>query len=281
MALYGAIEAGGTKFVLAVGEDPAQPREVVRIPTSNNPSETLGEVIRYFTRQRGLAGLGVASFGPLDFKDGTITNTPKLAWQGFPLRDTLQKALGLAVALETDVNAAALGEARCGAGRGVEDLVYITVGTGIGGGVLSGGKLVHGRMHSEIGHLLVGRARDEDEQFEGVCPFHGDCLEGLASGPAMEQRWGEPADGLPEGHLAWLLEAEYLGRACVNLACVLSPRMIVLGGGVMTQGHLLPLIRRRVSELANGYLPLPDIVAPGCEYPALSGALALAMEAAA
>lgn len=279
MALYGAVEAGGTKFVVAVGEDPAHPKEVVRIPTSNNPDETLGEVIRYFAGQPDLAALGVGSFGPLDFEHGTITNTPKLAWQGFPLRDTLRRALGVAVVLETDVNAAALGEARCGAGRGVDDLVYITVGTGIGGGVLSGGRLVHGRMHSEIGHLVVGRAPDEDEEFEGVCPFHGDCLEGLASGPAMEQRWGEPADELPESHMAWLLEAEYLARACVNLTCVLSPRMIVLGGGVMTQGRLFPLLRRRVSELANGYLPLPDIMPPGCEYPALSGALALAMEA--
>jgi len=280
MSLYGAVEAGGTKFVLAVGEEPTKPREVARVATSNNPAETMAEVVRYFSERGPLASIGVATFGPVDFASGAITNTPKLAWQNFPLRDTLREALGVPVGFDTDVNGAALGEARCGTGRGLENLVYITVGTGIGGGALVGGKLVHGLMHPEMGHLLVRRAPGERADFAGVCPFHGDCLEGLASGPAMEARWGVPAGELPAEHDAWRLEADYLAQACVNLACVASPQAIVLGGGVMSQTQLFPLIRVRAEELCRGYLPLPAIVPPGLEYPGLTGALVLAMEAA-
>ena len=278
MSLYGALEAGGTKFVVAVGENPAQPRDVARIPTSNNPRETVQAVIEYFKARGPLAGLGIATFGPIDFASGAITNTPKLAWQNFPLRDELKRALGVPVGFDTDVNGAALGEARCGAGRGLDNLVYITVGTGIGGGALVGGRLVHGLMHPEMGHLLVRRAPGEKEGFEGTCPFHGDCLEGMASGPSMEARWGVSADQLPPGHDAWRIEADYLAQACVNLGAAISPQAIVLGGGVMSQQHLFPLIRSRASELVKGYLPLAEIIAPGLEYPGLSGALVLAME---
>ncbi len=278
MSLYGAVEAGGTKFVVAVGDDPLQPREVRRFSTSNNPLETVAEVVQYFQERGPLKGVGVATFGPIDFASGAITNTPKLAWQNFPLRDALRRGLNVPVGFDTDVNGAALGEARCGAGKGLENLVYITVGTGIGGGALVGGQLVHGLMHPEMGHLLVRRAAGELAEFKGVCPFHGDCLEGLASGPAMQARWGVPADELPPEHEAWRIEADYLAQACVNLACVVSPQVIVLGGGVMGQRHLFPLVRTRAEELSQGYLPLPAIVPPGLEYPGLSGAFVLAMD---
>ena len=279
MPLYGAIEAGGTKFVVAVGEDPAQPRQVERFPTLSTPNETIAAVLDYFRRQGPVAALGIATFGPVDFATGSITNTPKLAWQNCQMRQAFQEALGVPIGFDTDVNGAALGEIRCGAGRGLNDLVYITVGTGIGGGAICGGRMVHGLMHPEMGHLLVRRAEAELPEFQGSCPFHGCCLEGMASGPSMEARWGRPAHELPMDHPGWALEADYIAQACVNLACVLSPRMIVLGGGVMSQRHLFPLIRRRAEELSQGYLPLASIVPPGLEYPGLTGALVLAQDA--
>jgi len=278
MSLYGAIEAGGTKFVLAVGTDPARPERVERVPTLANPEETLRLVIEYFERQPRLTALGVATFGPVDFATGAITNTPKLTWQNYGLKARLSAALGVPIGFDTDVNGAALGEARCGAGRGLKSLAYLTVGTGIGGGAVVDGAMVHGLMHPEMGHLLVRRAPGEVAGFAGVCPFHGDCLEGMASGPAMEARWGVKADQLPPEHEAWRIEADYLAQTCVNLACTVSPEMIVLGGGVMGQSQLFPLIRTRAAELCQGYLPLPAIVPPGCEYPGLSGALVLAQE---
>jgi fructokinase len=279
MSLYGAIEAGGTKFVVAVGDTPEEPRDIARIPTTT-PAETIAAVVDYFRARGPLAALGVATFGPVDFSTGSISSTPKLAWRNYPLRDALYQALRIPVALETDVNGAALGEARNGAGRGFEDLIYVTVGTGIGGGALSGGQLVHGLMHSEMGHLLLRRAPGEKADFQGVCPYHGDCLEGMASGPAIEARWGVPAAELPPDHAAWAVEADYLAQACFQMACVLSPKVIVLGGGVMDQAHLFPMIRARAAELCRNYLKLPEIVPPGLRYPALGGALALAMDAA-
>lgn len=280
MARYGAIEAGGTKFMLAVGEDPLRLEQVTRIETSGEPAETMAAVIEYFRKAGPLDALGVATFGPVDFASGCITTTPKLAWRNYPLRGVLEQELGARVGFDTDVNGAALAEARCGAGQGIEDLVYFTVGTGIGGGALVGGRLVHGLMHSEMGHLLVRRAAEEVPGFAGVCPYHGDCLEGMASGPAMEARWGHRAEALPANHPAWRVEADYLAQACVNAACVLSPRVIVLGGGVMEQPQLIEMIRGRVAEYANGYFPLPRIERPALEYPGLSGALILAQEAA-
>jgi fructokinase len=280
MPRYGAVEAGGTKFMLAAGGDPLRLEQVTRVPTSEDPEETLESVIGYFRRAGPLDAIGVATFGPVDFATGRITTTPKLAWRDYPLREKLASALGVPVGFDTDVNGAALAEARCGAGRGVEDLVYFTVGTGIGGGAITGGRLVHGLMHSEMGHLLVRRAPGERPDFAGVCPYHGDCLEGMASGPAIEARWGRKPESLEEDHPAWGLEADYLAQACIAAACVLSPRVIVLGGGVMEQAHLLGMIRARTAGYANGYFPLPRIERPALEYPGLSGALILAMEAA-
>lgn len=280
MARYGAIEAGGTKFMLAVGDDPLRLEQVTRIPTSNEPAETVAAVVEYFRRAGRVEALGVATFGPVDFASGSITTTPKLAWRDYPLRGVLERELGVPVGFDTDVNGAALAEARCGAGRGVDDLVYFTVGTGIGGGAITGGRLVHGLMHSEMGHLLVRRAAAEVPGFAGVCPYHGDCLEGMASGPAMEARWGHRAEALDANHPAWRLEADYLAQACIAAACVLSPRVIVLGGGVMEQPRLLEMIRARTAEYANGYFPLPRLERPELEHPGLSGALILAQEAA-
>jgi len=280
MPRYGAVEAGGTKFMLAAGGDPQRLEQVTRVPTSEDPEETLESVIGYFRRAGPLDAIGVATFGPVDFATGRITTTPKLAWRNYPLREKLASALGVPVGFDTDVNGAALAEARCGAGRGVEDLVYFTVGTGIGGGAITGGRLVHGLMHSEMGHLLVRRAPGERPDFAGVCPYHGDCLEGMASGPAIEARWDRKPESLAEDHPAWGLEADYLAQACIAVACVLSPRVIVLGGGVMEQAHLLGMIRARTAGYANGYFPLPRIERPALEYPGLSGALILAMEAA-
>ncbi len=280
MARFGAIEAGGTKFMLAVGEDPLRLERVTRVETSSEPAATMAAVIDYFRAAGPLQALGVATFGPVDFASGCITTTPKLAWRNYPLRRVLEEALGVPVGFDTDVNGAALAEARCGAGQGIGDLVYFTVGTGIGGGALSGGRLVHGLMHSEMGHLLVRRAGEEVPGFAGVCPYHGDCLEGMASGPAIEARWGHRAETLPANHPAWRVEADYLAQACVNVASVLSPRVVVLGGGVMEQAHLLAMIRKRAAEYENGYLPLPRIERPALEHPGLSGALILAQEAA-
>jgi fructokinase len=169
-----------------------------------------------------------------------------------------------------------VGEARFGAGRGAANFVYFTVGTGIGGGAIAGGQPVRGLLHPEMGHMLVRRHPEDPVSFPGACPFHGDCLEGMASGPAMEARWGQPAHLLPSGHPAWRIQAEYLAQACSTVTYVLSPQSIVLGGGVMAQQHLFPMIRARLLELLNGYLDAPAILPPALPLPAISGALALA-----
>jgi fructokinase len=277
---YGAVEAGGTKFVVAVGEDPARPEDVRRIATSNNPLETVQEVVAYFRERGPLAALGVATFGPVDFAAGAIGRTPKLAWQNFPLKGALERALGVPVGFDTDVNGAALGEVRYGAGRGLDSFVYVTVGTGIGGGAVVGGRTVHGKLHPEMGHVLVRPHAEEPAGFGGVCPFHGNCLEGMASGPSIRERWGRAAEELPEDHPAWRLESYYLAQLCETLACVLSPQAIALGGGVMGKQFLLPMIRSQLEGMLGGYLEAPAVVAPELPMPGLTGAFVLAAEAA-
>lgn len=279
--LYGAIEAGGTKFLCAVGDSPTDLRDVQRFSTMNNPLETMSEVIAYFERYPDLRSLGLASFGPVDFKTGSIAKTPKVGWSHFPIQKALTRALNIPVDFDTDVNAAALAEAENGTGSELSNFVYFTVGTGIGAGAVVNRQPVHGLLHPEMGHLLVRRAPEELGGFKGICPFHGNCLEGMASGPAMHARWNQSADLLPEDHVAWEIEADYLAQACVNVMCILSPQMIVLGGGVMKQLHLFPMIRKRVADLMNGYLDLPRIDPPALAYPGLSGALLLAQRAAA
>ena len=291
--LYGAVEAGGTKFVCCAGTGPENLRAETRFPTTT-PEETIGRAITFLRQQRDahgpLAGVGIASFGPIDLdRDsatwGHVTSTPKPGWAGADLAGPVAAALAVPVAFDTDVNGAALAEGRWGAARGLDDFVYVTVGTGIGGGVVSGGQLVHGLVHPEIGHMMIPRKGEADD-FGGVCPFHGDCLEGLASGPAIEARWGRPAAELPPDHPAWALEAEVLALACVNLTVTLSPERIILGGGVMHQRHLFPEIRKQLQERLAGYVRTPEIldridayvVPPGLgDRAGVFGALALAL----
>jgi fructokinase len=259
--LYGGIEAGGTKFVCALGTGPDDVRAETRFPTTT-PEETIGRAVDFFRAAREthgqLAGLGIASFGPVDLDRrsptwGHVTSTPKPGWARADLAGPLGRELGVPVAFETDVNGAALGERRWGAAQGLDTFVYVTVGTGIGGGGMAGGRLLHGLVHPEMGHMRIPHDREADP-YAGRCPFHSDCLEGLASGPAIEARWGRPGRELPEDHPAWALEAEYLAFAAVNLVLTLSPQRIVLGGGVMEQRQLFPQIRRKVRERLNGYV---------------------------
>ena len=252
----GALEAGGTKMVCAIGDEHGNVIERYSLPTRGG-DETVREIIEYF-RAHPVEALGVSSFGPLNLDPaspeyGNITTTPKAGWVNYPLRRNLAEALGVPVGIDTDVNGAALAEARIGAGRGVDSLVYFTIGTGIGGGAVVNGQLLHGLVHPEMGHMLL-RPVENDPAPHGFCPYHDGCLEGMAKGPAIEKRWGKPAAELPEDHIAWEIEAEYLAQMCVNTIVVLSPKMIVLGGGVMHQMHLFPRIRRRTQELLNGYV---------------------------
>ncbi len=240
-----------------------------------------------------MGAIGIGSFGPVDLQPGSprygfITSTPKPGWADTDVAGAIQRALGVPVGFDTDVNAAALGEWRYGAAQGLDTVLYLTVGTGIGGGGLVGGRPMHGLVHPEMGHVRVPHDAARDP-FPGVCPFHGDCLEGLASGPAMAARWGIPAEQLPEAHPAWRLEAHYLALALHGFVCTLSPQRIVIGGGVMESPHLLPLVRQELTTLLNGYIQAPELGSDIERYvvpPALGrrsgvvGALVLAARAA-
>jgi fructokinase len=293
--LLGGIEAGGTKFVCAVGMGPGDLRAEERFATTT-PTETLGRTLQFFreqTRKLGpLAALGVASFGPVDLHSGSptygfITSTPKPGWRDTDLVGPLRIAFNVPVGFDTDVNGAALGEQRWGAAQGLEDFIYLTIGTGIGGGGLINGKRMRGLLHPEMGHIRL--PRHPRERFQGGCPFHGDCFEGLASGPAMRERWGQPAESLPADHEAWEFEAHYIALALTSYICTLSPQRIILGGGVMSQQHLFPRVRSKVAELLNGYIQSEALLKSLDTYivpPALGaragvlGALALAQSTA-
>jgi fructokinase len=276
LSVLAAIEAGGTKFVCGAGTGPDD-LETIQIPTAA-PAETTQAAIAFF-KDKGARAAGIASFGPVDLAMGRITSTPKTAWRGFELAATVRNGLGVPVAFDTDVNGAALGEARWGAAQGVSDFIYLTVGTGIGGGAVVNGALVHGLSHPEMGHVRMPHDRTRDP-FPGVCPYHGDCLEGLASGPAIEARWGRAARELPPEHEAWALEAHYLALGVVNWICTLSPKLILIGGGVSDQAQIFPLIRREVESILNGYVAAPEIRPPQLGSRAgVLGALALAERA--
>lgn len=266
MSVYGGIEAGGTKFVCALGTGPDALRAEARFPTTT-PVETLARAVAFFREAAGEHGMpdaiGVSCFGPVDPNPasntyGYVTTTPKPGWAHTDVAGTLSRALGVPVGLDTDVNGAALGEHRWGAAQGLDTFLYLTVGTGIGGG-MAGGRLMHGLVHPEMGHIRLPHDHDADP-FPGRCPYHGDCLEGLASGPAIEDRWGVRGETLPEDHPAWALEAEYLSYALLNFVVTLSPQRIILGGGVMEQPRLFPKIRTRVQALLNGYVQAPAIL---------------------
>ena len=295
MALWGGIEAGGTKFVCAVGSGPGDLREEIRFPTAG-PEEAIGRAIDFFRRHAArepLAGVGIAAFGPLDPNPasptfGYITTTPKPGWAHTDFAGPIRRALDVPVGFDTDVNGAALGEWRWGAAQGLDTFIYLTIGTGIGGGGMVNGGLIHGLIHPEMGHIRIPHDWQADP-YPGFCSYHGDCFEGLAAGPALEGRWGQPGATLPADHPAWPLEAHYLALGLIGTICILSPQRIILGGGVMEQPQLFPLVRARVQELLKRYLQAPAILEEIDSYivpPALGnragvlGAIALAQRAA-
>jgi fructokinase len=254
---YGGVEAGGTKWVCAIGTGPDDLHALTTFPTTT-PAETLERTAAFFTQNGGVAAVGVGSFGPLDLARGRITTTPKPGWAGTEVVSALELALGVPVAFDTDVNAAALGEQRWGAAEGLDTFCYLTVGTGIGGGIIARNRLLHGLLHPEVGHMLIPHDRERDP-FAGVCPFHGDCFEGLASGSSILERWGRPGEELTDRREVWGLESEYLALGVVNVICTVSPERVILGGGVMKQPALLPLVRTRVQELLAGYVSAPEL----------------------
>lgn len=284
---YAGVEGGGTKFVVAVGTDPRRVSEPVAHPTTT-PEETLGRVASHIRALGPVEAVGVACFGPLDLRPasptfGRILDTPKPGWSGTDVAGMIASALDVPVRIDTDVNGAALGEGRWGAARGLETFLYLTIGTGIGGGGLMKGAPMRGLTHPEMGHLRL--PRHPKDGFAGVCPFHGDCLEGLASGPALEARWGRPGPDLGDRAPAAVeLESWYLGTALADLTLALSPQRIVIGGGVMGLPGLIEGTRARLTEALGGYLRLPEvadverfIVPPGLgDRSGVLGAIALA-----
>jgi fructokinase len=295
--VHAAIEAGGTKFVCALGDARGRLFERVRIPT-RDPGATLAQVGEWLqeacARHGTLQAIGIGSFGPVELdraspRHGRLLRTPKPGWSDADLLAPLAARFEVPVALDTDVNAAALAECRWGAGRDVDHLVYVTVGTGIGAGVVVRGKPLHGLLHPELGHLRPRRHRD-DTAFEGVCPFHGDCFEGVASGPALAARLGGELGDAPADHPVWDIQADYLGQLCAQIALSLSPQRIVLGGGVMQHQRLFAPLRARMRHWLGGYLDRPQlehaidayIVPPGLGADSgVMGALGLALDESA
>jgi fructokinase len=295
--VYGAVEAGGTKFVVALGNERGEILEQNRFPTAE-PASTLAATCAWLRRKNQEAGhfltaIGVASFGPVELdkssaRYGCIGRTPKPGWSGTDIAGVLAREFMCPIGFDTDVNAAALAERRWGAARDVDHLVYLTIGTGIGGGVIVNGVAIHGLMHPEIGHLYP--RRHPLDEFGGVCPFHRDCVEGLASGPAILARTGSSLQQLDPAHAQWQIEADYLGQLCAQLVVSTSPRRIVMGGGVMAQTSLLRPIRQRMRHWLGGYIDRSEILVDADHYvvaPQLGdrsgvlGALVLAMDAAA
>jgi fructokinase len=295
--VYGAVEAGGTKFVCAIGDESGRVLKQERFPTQDSAS-TLARMqlfLRNGSEEFGaLSGVGVGSFGPLQLDRrsahyGYITRTPKPGWSGTDIVGALAREFSCAVGFDTDVNAAALAEHRWGSAQDVQNLVYLTVGTGIGGGALVNGKPLHGAMHPEMGHIYP-RRHPRDIGFPGICPFHRDCMEGVASGPAIQARSGATLADLDSAHVQWEIEADYLGQLCAQLVLTLSPQRIVLGGGVMSQAQLLGPIRLRMLHWLGGYIDRNEVLSDDSSYlvtPGLGdqagvlGALALAIDSAA
>ncbi|MEG0312903.1 MAG: ROK family protein [Carnobacterium sp.] len=282
--MYGAIEAGGTKFVCAISDENFEIKERVSIPTTT-PEETLSNVFEFFDQFK-LDSIGIGSFGPIDVNKksatyGYVTTTPKVAWTNFDFLGAVKKRYEIPVGWTTDVNAAALGELKKGAAIGLDSCVYLTVGTGIGGGAVINGKLLSGYGHPEMGHMLV--RLHPDESYGGFCPYHGNCLEGIAAGPAIEGRYGVKGHELADKIEVWQMEAYYLAQALMNYTLILSPERIVLGGGVMKQNQLYTLVREEFKKLMAGYVAVPPleeyIVAPGLgDNAGVTGCLLLAAD---
>ncbi len=256
----GALEAGGTKMVCAIGNENGEIFDRVSIPTET-PAITMPKLIEYFTDKK-IEALGIGCFGPVDLNRdsktyGYITTTPKLAWADYNIAGAFKEALKVPVGFDTDVNGSALGEATWGITRGLDNSMYITIGTGVGTGIITNGKLLHGMLHPEGGHLLL--SRHPDDTYEGKCPYHGTCLEGLAAGPAIEARWGKKGMELAGQKEVWELEAYYIAQALVDYIMILSPQRIVLGGGVMHQEHMMPLVREEVKRQLAGYVRTKEL----------------------
>ena len=256
----GALEAGGTKMVCAIGNENGEIFERVSIPTES-PDVTMPKLIAYFA-DKEIEALGIGCFGPIDLNRnsetyGCITTTPKLAWKNYNIVKAFQDALRVPVGFDTDVNGSALGEATWGITKGLQNSMYITIGTGVGTGIITNGGLLHGMLHPEGGHLLL--SRHPKDSFEGTCPYHKNCLEGLAAGPAIEARWGEKGTQLADRKEVWELEAYYIAQALVDYIMVISPQRIVIGGGVMHQEHLMPLIRKEVKRQLAGYIDTKEL----------------------
>ena len=285
MMYYGAIEAGGTKFVCAVSNEKFDIIDQIIIPTTT-PTETIQHVSQFFDRY-SITSIGIGSFGPIDINKhsityGYITTTPKPGWGNFDFIGTIQERYNVPVAFTTDVNAAAYGEYKKGRAQNSESCLYLTVGTGIGGGAVVNGKILEGYGHPEMGHLLVNM--HPDDHYQGNCSYHGTCLEGLASGPAIEGRYHKKGQELKNDKKVWEIEAYYIAQALVSYTLILRPEKIIIGGGVSKQKHLFPIIRKEFKKLLADYVSIPDtnnyILDPGLgDNSAIIGCLILAMEA--
>lgn len=259
---YGAVETGGTTCVCAIGQEPADVQKSVRIPTTT-PAETLPQIIDFFHHVTpSISALGVGTFGPVDLSPssstfGHLLQTPKRTWSHIDLKGELQRALRVPIVLDTDVNVAARAEYHMGAAQSVDTFLYLTVGTGIGGCLMVNGQPLRGLLHPEMGHIHVPRA--SNDVFQGVCPYHTSCLEGLASASAIEARWGTAPSALPDDHPAWAMQAHYLAQACASFVYTVSPKRIILGGGVMQRRLLFPMIQDRFRDLFSAYLSLPQL----------------------
>ncbi len=257
--MYGAIEAGGTKMVVAVGDDNGNIIKTTEIKTQT-PKETIPRICEFFS-EYDIEAIGIGAFGPVcldknSSEYGKIGKSPKLSWVGFSWMEAFEK-MKVPVVVDTDVNVACLGEVIYGNGRGLNDVIYITIGTGVGVGVYSEGNLVHGMLHPEAGHILLERRPGDD--FEGSCPYHMNCFESLASGPAIKMRYGTDAFNLTGIEEVWDLEAEYISKALMQYICCYSPRRIILGGGVMHVDKLFPVIREKTKECLNGYIDTAEL----------------------
>lgn len=268
--LYGGLEAGGTKMICCVGTETGQILDREVIPTTT-PDETMPKVIEYFRSKQDaslpederITALGVACFGPVDVRKGSktygnILYTPKTQWRDYPIYSTLKSALNnIPVGFDTNVNGSLLGEITWGSAKDLTDAVYVTISMGIGMGAMSGGKLIHGMLHPEAGHIAMSRVAGDD--YKGHCPSHGTCFEGMASGEALLERWGKPAHELPDDSPAWDIEARYIAQALTAITYMLSPQKIILGGGIMNRALLFPLIRKYVQENINGYIDTKEL----------------------
>ncbi len=287
--LIGGIEAGGTKMVCAVGDENGVVKDRVSFPT-RQPKETFEDIIGYY-KNWDIKALGIGCFGPLDLDKksatyGYITKTPKAGWENCDIVGAFKEALGVPVGFDTDVNGAVLGEVTWGAAKGMDSAIYITIGTGVGVGVYANGGLLHGLIHPEGGHMLL--AKHPKDTYKGKCPFHENCVEGLASGPAIEARWGKKGIELADRDEVWELEAFYIGQAIANYVLAYSPQKIILWGGVMHQEKLFDMVRREAKNMLNGYIPhdmilnsMEEYIVPPAlgEDPGIMGAIKLGLDA--